>query len=145
MLSQTEQEVLENICRGSRAALLDIHSIISKVYDEELAYDLNRQAARYSSFREKAADGLLKQGVIPQPIGILDRTKRWTAIQAGTALNVSTGHVADMMLKEETKRMNQVEESLGKNHVTSDFSCELAEEFLAFERENIRILKTYVQ
>ena len=55
MLSHTEQEVLENICRGSGAALLDIHSIISKVYDDELAYDLNRQAAKYSRFRERAA------------------------------------------------------------------------------------------
>ena len=50
-----------------------------------------------------------------------------------------------MILKEETKRMNQVEESLEKNHVTSNFSCELAEEFLAFERENIQILKAYIQ
>ena len=105
MLSHTEQEVLENICRGSGAALLDIHSIISKVYDDELAYDLNRQAAKYSRFRERAAEGRLDQGIVPQPISILDRTKRWTAIQAGTALNVSTEHVADMMLKEENKRV----------------------------------------
>lgn len=63
MLSHTEQEVLENICRGSGAALLDIHSIISKVYDDELAYDLNRQAAKYSRFRERAAEGLLDQGL----------------------------------------------------------------------------------
>lgn len=144
MLSQTEQEVLEKICGGSRDALLDIHSIIGKVYDEELAYDLNRQAACYSRFREKAADGLLHQGIVPRPMGILERAKRWTAIQAGTALNVSTGHVADMIVKEETRRVEGMEELLGNNHVTSDFSCELAEEFLEFERENIQILRTYL-
>lgn len=144
MLSQTEQQVLETICGGSRAALLDIHSLIGKVYDEELAYDLNRQAARYSRFREQAADGLLRQGIVPQPMGILDRAKRWTAIQAGTALNVSTGHVADMIRIEENRRMKGMEELLEKNHVTSNFSCELAEEFLEFERENIQILGTYV-
>ena len=144
MLSHTEQEVLENICRGSGAALLDIHSIISKVYDDELAYDLNRHAAKYSRSRARAAEGLLDQGIVPQPISILDRTKRWTAIQAGTALNVSTGHVADMMLKEENKRVKGMEDTLGKNKVTSTFSCELAEEFLEFEKENIQILKSYL-
>lgn len=144
MLSQTEQEVLETICGGSRAALLDIHSLISKVYDEELSYDLNRQAARYSGFREKAADGLLRQGIVPRPMGILERAKRWTAIQAGTALNVSTGHVAGMIRTEENLRMKGMEELLEKNPVTNHFSCELAEEFLEFERENIQILGTYL-
>lgn len=144
MLSQTEQKVLEKICRGSRAALLDIHSIIGKVYDKELAYDLNRQAVRYSRFREQAAEGLLKQGIIPQPMGILDRARRWTAIQTGTALNVSTGHVADMILKEGARRMEDMEGLMGEEHVTGDVSCELAEEFMEFERENIQTLKTYL-
>lgn len=144
MLSQTEQEMLEKICGGSRAALLDIHSIIGKVYDRELACDLNRQAARYSRFRERAAEGLLNQGVIPQPMGVLDRAKRWTAIQAGTALNVSTGHVADLMMKEEARRVEGVEELLGENGAAGDFSAELAEEFLEFGRENIRTLRSYL-
>lgn len=144
MLSQTEQEVLETICGGSRAALLDIRSLIGKVYDEELAYDLNRQAASYLQFREKAADRLLQQGVVPQPMGILERAKRWTALQAGTVLNVSTGHVADMILTEENRRAKGMEALLENKHSDGRFSCELAEEFLAFEKENVQVLQTYV-
>lgn len=144
MLSQTEQEVLEKICGGSRAALLDIHSIIGKVYDKDLAYDLNRQAVRYSGFQEKAAGGLLEQGIVPHPIGILDRAKRWTEIQAGTALNVSTGHVADMIMKEETRRVEGMEKLLGKKDATGQASGELAEEYLKFGRENIQILQAYL-
>ena len=143
MLSCTEQKVLEEIYRGSRTALLDIHSMIGKVYDEELAYDLNRQAARYSRLGEKAADSLLAEGVIVQPVGILDRAKRWAAIQAGTALNVSTEHVAQMIKKEEIRRLESIEDILSRNRVTGSVSCELAEEFMAFERENINILGSY--
>lgn len=62
MLSQTEQEVLETICGGSRAALLDIRSLIGKVYDEELAHDLNRQAASYLQFREKRRTDFCSRG-----------------------------------------------------------------------------------
>ena len=90
MLTHSEQNILEDICRNSKTAILDIHTILGKVYDDELALDLNRQAARYSRMQEKAVDRLLEKGVMPQPIGILERTKRWAAIQAETALNVST-------------------------------------------------------
>lgn len=143
MLSQTEREVLEQICGGSRAALLDIRSLIGKVYDEELACDLNRQAAGYSGFREKAAEGLLRQGIVPRQAGILDMAKRWAALQAGTALNVSTCHVADMVLKEERRRAGDLELLLEKSGRERDSSSGLAEEFLRFEKENIQILGTY--
>lgn len=145
MLSISEQNVLEEICKSSKSALLDIHNVISRVYDDELALDLNRQAARYSRLQEKAVDRLLDKGVIPPPIGIVDRTKRWAAIQAGTALNVSTGHIADMMVKENGQRLDHVLTSVKENEVTSSMAYELAEEFMDFEQENIRILKSYIE
>ena len=48
MLLQAEKKILDEISSGSRIARLDIQTMLSKIYDEELALDLNRQAARYS-------------------------------------------------------------------------------------------------
>lgn len=143
MISQSEQEVLQEICKNSKEALFDIHTLIGKVYDEELAMDLNRQAARYSRIQEKAANGLLETGVIPEPMSILDRTRRWAAIQANTALNVSTGHIADMVVKEKRNRMQSLEETVKENTVISAMSYELAEEFINFEEESLEKLKSY--
>ena len=144
MLSQSEQNVLEEISQGSRSALLDIHTVISKVYDDELAPDLNRQAAKYSRLQEKAEDKLLETGVMPEPISIVDRTKRWASIQAGTALNVSTEHVADMMVKENARRLRHLMSTVKENDVIGRMAYEIAEEFMDFEEENIRILKSYI-
>lgn len=144
MLTHSEQNILEDICRNSKTAILDIHTILGKVYDDELALDLNRQAARYSRMQEKAVDKLLEKGVMPQPIGILERTKRWAAIQAETALNVSTPHVADMMLRANEERVERMHHTVEENPVTDNATCELAEEFLDFEEENLHILKTYL-
>lgn len=144
MLSHSEQHVLEEISRNSKSALLDIRTVLGKVYDEELALDLNRQAARYSRMEEKAADRLLDKGVIPEPISILDRTKRWASWQTGTALNVSTGHVAELMLSGEKSRYENMRAALRENEVTSSFTSEFAEEFLNFEEESMRILQDYV-
>ena len=144
MISNSEQVILEEICQNSKAALLDIHTIISKVYDDDLALDLNRQAAKYSRLQEIASDNLLKTGIIPVPISILDRMKRWSAIQANTALNISTEHVADMMIKENTTRLGKMLHAVKQNKVINAMTCELAEEFLDFEEKNIRILKSYL-
>ena len=81
---------------------------------------------------------------MPQPIGILERTKRWAAIQAETALNVSTPHVADMMLRANEERVERMHHTVEENPVTDNATCELAEEFLDFEEENLHILKTYL-
>ena len=144
MISNSEQVILEEICQNSKAALLDIHTIISKVYDDDLALDLNRQAAKYSRLQEIASDNLLKTGIIPVPISILDRMKRWSAIQANTALNISTEHVADMMIKENTTRLGKMLHAVKQNKVINAMTYELAEEFLDFEEKNIRILKSYL-
>lgn len=144
MMTHAEQEILEDICRNSKAAVLDIHTIIGKVYDDDLALDLNRQAAKYSRIQEKAVDRLLEKGVMPQPVGIMERTKRWAAIQAETALNVSTPHVADMMLRASQERQERISRTVQKNEDADDMTCELAEEFLDFERKSAHILESYL-
>lgn len=143
MITISEKKILEEICKKSRAALLDIHTVIGKVYDEELAWDLNRQAVRYSGIQEKAENNLLENGTIPAPIGIVQRTRRWAELQAMTALNISTGHVASLMEHENAERLESMNAVVKDNDVISSMAYELAEEFMDFEEENIRVLKAY--
>lgn len=144
MLSIGEQKLLQEICHNSKTALMDIHTMLGKIYDDELALDLNRQATGYSRMEEKARNRLLSGGVIPEPVGIMDRTKRWAAWQAQTALNVSTEHVAQIMLREEKNRHEQLRASVSEQKETSDVTAEMAEELLSFEDESMRILQTYL-
>lgn len=144
MVSYREQDILQEICKSSKAALLDIHTVLGKVQDEELAFDLNRQAARYSRMEEKAQDRLLEKGIVPEPVGILERTRRWTAWQTSTALNVSTGHVARMLLREERDRRERLQSMVSQRKGASDAAAEIAAEFLDFESESMRILQTYL-
>lgn len=143
MLTQGEQKLLQEICRNSKEALLDIHTVLGKVHDEDLALDLNRQAARYSRLEEKAQDCLLEKGIVPEPMGILERTRRWTSWQAGTALNVSTEHVAQLLLREERDRKDRLQSKM-KQEDSSGWTMEMAEEFLDFEKESMRILQAYL-
>lgn len=143
MISYSEQKLLENIVKNTTESLQDIHTLLGKIYDEDLALDLNRQAAIYSSLKERAAKRLLDTGIVPEPVGILERTRRWGTLQAKTALNVNTGYIAEMLAKDEEERLAGMEKAVLENGVYGVSSCELAEEFMDFEQRNIRILRSY--
>lgn len=144
MLLQAEKKILDEISSGSRIARLDIRTMLSKIYDEELALDLNRQAARYSRIQEKAENCLKKEGETPKVPGVLDRPRRWAAIQAETALNISTEHVAELLMREEKKRLDNMMDMVREQAKTGRETEEIAEEFMDFAEENIRILGTYI-
>lgn len=144
MITQSEQEILSEISNSSRHALLDIHTVMGKVYDDDLALDLNLQAARYSRIEEKAADSLLAKGKFPAPISFAEKTKRWASMQANTALNVSTPHVAGMMIGKAEERLDDIKRIVEENAVIHNMVYEIAEEFMGFEEESIRILKSYL-
>lgn len=143
MISFAEQELLKGIVRTSTESLQDIHTLLGKIYDEDLALDLNRQAAAYSGIKEKAAKCLLDTGIVPEPVSILDRTKRWGTLQARTALNVSTGHIAEMLVKDEEERLHYMENIMHRDGVYGKEIHDLAERFLESEEQNIRVLKSY--
>lgn len=144
MVTQSEQEILSEICKNSKHALLDIHTVIGKVYDDELALDLNLQAARYSRIEEKSADNLAKKGISVGNLGIVGKTKRWASLQANTVLNVSTSHIAEMMIEKKEESLKEVRKAVAKNPVVHNMVYEIAEEFMGFEEESINILKSYL-
>ena len=47
MLTTADLAVLNEAYRNTKAGLEAINTVISKVYDEDLALDLNRQAVRF--------------------------------------------------------------------------------------------------
>ena len=111
MISYAEQELLETIVKNTSRSLQDIYTVLGKVYDDELALDLNIQAAGYSGIKEKAADCLFETGNVPPLLGVMERAKRWGMLQAKTALNVNTGYMANMLAKEERLRRSDMQKA----------------------------------
>ena len=143
MVSYSEQKLLECIVHKSTESLQDIHMMLGKVYDRELALELNRQAVGYSRLKEQASVQLLNTGIVPVPVSVLERARRWGILQARTAWNVNTGYVAGMLARDEENRRQDMEQAVRRMQVCGKASCELAEEFLDFEEKSIHILKTY--
>ena len=144
MLLQAEKRILEEISKNSRAAQMEIHALLGKVYSDELALDLNRQSAKYARLQEKAEGTLKKEGEKPKPQGLLERSRCWAAIQTDTVWNISMEHVAEILLRDEQKRLDAMMDLVREQKKQDRETEEIAEEFMDFQEENIRILRTYL-
>ena len=95
MLTSADLAVLNEAYRSSKMGLEAINAVISKVYDEDLALDLNRQAVRFLSFEDKVTEKIREANRRPEPASTVGKAMLWTSIQSNTLLNTSTEHVAD--------------------------------------------------
>ena len=66
------------------------------------------------------------------------------SIHANTAFNVSTGHLAEMMIQESNRGITSMWKSLKHNGLATDAAVELAKELVDFEEKSIERLKEYL-
>jgi len=144
MLTEADRNILNEIYRNSRAGMNAIHSVIGKVYDDDLALDLNRQAYHYAKFSEKASNRLYECGWKPEEDSPINKAIMWGNVQLNTLTDVSTEHIAELMIQGSTKGMTGIMKAMKENQACGKFSEEMATELTAFEEKNIRRLKAYL-
>ena len=145
MLTGEDFAVLSEAYRGSRAAQDRINTVLSKIYDEDLAVDLNRQAVRFMAFENRVAQKLREANEQTEKEKPMEKARKWTAMQANTLLNTSTEHVADLMIQGNAKAITDMMKTMKANMGARREYCELAEELMDFEEKNIAKLKSYLK
>ncbi|MCI9492526.1 MAG: hypothetical protein HFH42_05280 [Lachnospiraceae bacterium] len=143
MHNYQEINVLKETRRNASMAVNAIDALMGKVYNQEFAYELASQKNRFQEFERKAEAGLWQHGLMARK-AILDKAMLWGAIQANTMLNISTPHVADMMIQGNTRGIAELMKVKHNNKNTGSFANELAEELMDFEEENIERLKRFL-
>lgn len=144
MISNEELTVLEIACRNMRKAQNAIHTVLNKVYNEELAYELGRQADMYRELEHKAERLLWREGHGLLDSSGLERAMLWVSIQTGTLLNISTAHVADMMIRKNTRGITELMKATHNNKRLGSYANAIATELMDFEEKNIEKLKSYL-
>ena len=145
MLTTADLALLNEAYRNTKMGLEAINTVISKVYDEDLDLDLNRQAVRFMSLEDKVTDKIREASRRPEAASPVGKAVRWTSIQANTLLNTSTEHVADLMIQGNAKGITDLMKAFKANRGARKEYCELAEEIMDFEEKNIERLKSYLK
>ncbi len=145
MISDADRAVLGESYRNTRMGREAINVIISKVEDDELALDLNRQACKFVQLEEKIQKEFQKAEEKAPEESFMNRTRLWSGIQMNTLLNASTEHLADMMIQGNTKGITDLMKVVKANKGVQKEYYEMAQELMDFEEKNIEKLKAYLR
>ena len=143
MREHEEINVLRETQRNASRAVKAIDALMGKVYNQEFAYELTSERNRFRDFERKAEAGLWEHGLVPKDSG-LERAMLWGAVQANTMLNISTPHVANMVIQRNSRGIADLLKVKHNNKSMGSFANELAEELMDFEEENIERLKRFL-
>lgn len=142
MLSEADEKLLLETCRICYDSIWQIQVVLSKIEDEDLSDDLNRQMGRYIRMINRANKKLQQNGKKSYENKMIDRMKKWSKIQRDTLLNNSTKHIADMLIQDNTKGIAYMLKAM---HDYPKCECsEFAEELVEFEEQSISQLKYYL-
>ena len=145
MFSDADRAVMKENYRNSRMGREAINVMLSKVEDDDLALDLNRQACKFMQFEEKIQKEYMKaEEPLPEE-NLVGKTMLWGGIQMNTLLNASTSHLADMMIQGNTKGIVELMKAVKSNQSVQKEYYEIAQELMDFEEKNIEKLKAYLR
>lgn len=143
MRNYEEVNVLKETRKNASMAVNAIDALLGKVYNQEFAYELTAERNRFRDFERRAEAGLWEYGMLARDSG-MQKAMLWGSIQANTMLNISTNHVADMMIRGNTRGITDLMKAKHNNKNSGSFANDLAEELMDFEEENIERLKRFL-
>ena len=136
--------ILKEIQKNTQMGMTAIDTILDKIENDEFSLQLSRQSLRYSEIHNKALDKILENdGEVYRGSQIGELFLKGN-IHVNTALNISTGHLAEMMIRGSNRGITSMWKALKHNTLATDDAVELAQELVDFEEKNIDRLKEYL-
>lgn len=136
--------ILKEIQKNTQMGMTAIDTILDKIGNDDFSLQLSKQSLRYAEIHNKALDRILENdGEVYRGSQINDLLLKGN-IHASTALNVSTGHLAEMMIQGSNRGITSMWKVLKHNNLATDDAVELAQELVDFEEKNIERLKDYL-
>lgn len=143
-MKSQEVAVYRGIQKNTEMAMKAIDTISDKVYDDQLAMQISRQSLKYSELHNEATKQLIAAKAEPYRGNYLEDIMLKSAIHYNTALNTSTSHIAEMMIKGSSNGIVEMEKILNHNENAGEKTVALAKQLIDFEEKNIARLKHYL-
>ncbi len=139
-----EINIYREIQKNAEIGMKAIETISDKVYEDDFALQISRQALKYSDIRNRAMDKLLSAKAEPVHQNYVSDFMQKTGVHMNTLLNTSTSHIAELLIQGSNKGITRMCRALNNNQPGQSMSVELAKEFMDFEEKNINIFKKYL-
>lgn len=143
-MKSQEVAVYREIQRNTEMAIKAIETISDKVYDNDLALQISRQSLKYAKLHNEASSKLVEAKAEGYRSSYMADMMLKVGIHYNTLLNISTGHIAELMIKGSNNGVLEMEKVLHRNKEAEGQACALANRLIDFEQENIKLLKDYL-
>lgn len=139
-----EANVYREIQKNTQTAMKAMDTIAGKVYDDDLALQISRQSIMYAELHNEASRRLMDARAENYQGSALSDALLKTGIHYNTILNTSTGHLAEMMIRENNNGILELEKVLRHNENAGERPVSLAQQLIGLEEKNIKNLKQYL-
>ena len=143
-MKKDDQEILKEVQKNSRMAMKAIDTIMDKVTNDNLAYELAKENVIYSSLHNKAVDTLVRKKAQTYQSRNLDDMILESGIHMNTMWNASTSKIAELMIRSCNSGMTSMWKAMNHYKQATDVSMEVAKEFMELETKSIESLKKYL-
>lgn len=144
MIENQNVQLLKELYQASHMGIEASNLVTSKVEDEGLREEIERQRQKYKSLAVKTERMLADAGETPESEPAMKKAMLWGSVQMNTLLDSSPSHIAEMMINgttmgivDMTKRLNQLPEA-------DAGAKKLAEEFIQGQQKSIEVLKQHL-
>lgn len=144
MLTESDRAILDETYRFCRMGTDAIRAAVSKVTNEDLALELNRQSYKYAVYGNKTVEKLEKEYEMPRK-NLFRKVKVWTGIRMSILRDTSNVHVVQLLIRGNTSAITGLMKTVKRNKDAKKEYCELAEELMDFEEKCIESLKAYLK
>lgn len=143
-MKQDDIAILKEIQKNTQMAMTTIDTILDKTSDDEFTVKLSRQSIEYAKIHNDAVEQLIEeQSGTYRSNQIADMMLRGS-VHMGTILNISTSHLAEMMIQGSNRGLTNMYKTVKHNTLAQDRSVELAKELMDFEEKSIEQMKEYL-
>ena len=143
-MKQDDITILREIQRNTQMAMTTIDTLLDKTEDDDFTLKLSRQSIVYAKIHNDAVERLIEgQSGTYRSNQITDLALRGS-LHMGTMLNISTSHMAEMMIQGSNRGMTRMYKTVKLNALAQDRSVELAQELMDFEAKSIEQMKEYL-
>lgn len=143
-MTSHEATVYREIQKNTDMALKAINTFADKVHDEALSMQISRQSLKYAELHNEATRQLLDARTQGYQSSALSDALLRTGIHYNTMLNTSTGHIAELMIKNSTNGILEMEKVLKHHSDAGTAPLELAKQLIEAEEKNVERLKQYL-
>ena len=143
-MKREEVAIYREIQKNAEMAITTLDTISDKVYDDTFALQIARESLKYSDIRNKVVDKILQGKAEPYNSNFLTGLMIKSGIHINTALNTSTSHIADLLIRKSNRGIIDMCKLLNRYPELKGQAMEMAKEFIDFEEKNIERLKKYL-